>query len=46
MISVKLNEAYDNGVEILVYRCDNQLDGITLIPEPINFDLKKEDNDS
>ena len=46
VFSQTLNEAYDNGVEILVYRCDNQLDGITLIPEPINFDLKKEDNDS
>lgn len=36
-----LNEAYENGVEILVYRCDNQLDGIRLIPESLNFDLGK-----
>lgn len=34
-----LNDAYDAGVEILVYRCDNQLDGIELIPESLDFDL-------
>lgn len=39
--SQTLNEAYENGVEILVYRCDNQLDGITLIPEALDFDLGK-----
>lgn len=37
--SETLNEAYDNGVEILVYRCDNQLSGIELIPESLDFDL-------
>ena len=37
--SKTLNEAYDNGVEILVYKCDNQLDGIELIPESLDFDL-------
>ena len=37
--SKTLNEAYDNGVEILVYKCDNQLDGIELIQEPLDFDL-------
>ena len=34
-----LNEAYDAGVEILVYKCDNRLDGIDLIPEALDFDL-------
>lgn len=37
--SKTLNEAYEVGVEILVYRCDNQLDGIELIPESLKFDL-------
>ena len=37
--SETLNEAYDAGVEILVYRCDNQLEGIKLIPESLDFDL-------
>ena len=34
-----INEAYETGVEILIYRCDNQLDGIELIPESLKFDL-------
>lgn len=34
-----LNEAYEAGVEILVYKCDNRLDGIDLIPESLDFDL-------
>ena len=37
--SQTLNEAYDEGVEILVYRCDNQLSGIELIPQSLDFDL-------
>jgi sugar fermentation stimulation protein A len=37
--SQTLNDAYDAGVEILVYRCDNQLSGIELIPESLDFDL-------
>ncbi len=37
--SQTLNEAHDAGVEILVYRCDNQLSGIELIPESLDFDL-------
>lgn len=37
--SQTLNDAYDEGVEILVYRCDNQLSGIELIPESLDFDL-------
>lgn len=41
VFSQTLNEAYGEGVEILVYRCDNQLEGITLIPESLNFDLGK-----
>ena len=39
VFSETLNEAYDAGVEILVYRCDNQLDGIELVPEPLDFNL-------
>ena len=41
MFSQTLNDAYDAGVEILVYRCDNQLSGIELIPESLDFDLRK-----
>lgn len=41
-----LNEAYEEGVEILVYRCDNQLSGIELIPESLDFDLGKSLSDS
>ena len=37
--SKALNEAYRQGVEILVYKCDNQLDGIELVPESLDFDL-------
>ena len=44
--SKTLNEAFEEGVEILVYRCDNRLDGIDLIPEPLNFDLGKDFSDS
>lgn len=44
--SETLNEAYQNGVEILVYRCDNQLTGIELIPESLDFDLGKSLADS
>ena len=39
VFSETLNEAYENGVEIIVYKCDNQLDGITLLPSPLDFDL-------
>ena len=39
VFSQTLNEAYEEGVEILVYRCDNRLDGIDLIPESLKFDL-------
>ena len=39
VFSQTLNEAYEAGVEILVYRCDNQLDGIELVPESLDFDL-------
>ncbi len=41
VFSQTLNDAYDEGVEILVYRCDNQLDGIELVPESLDFDLRK-----
>ena len=39
LFSQTLNEAYEEGVEILVYRCNNQLDGIELVPESLDFDL-------
>ena len=39
--SQTLNDAYDAGVEILVYRCDNRLEGIELISESLDFDLGK-----
>ena len=39
LFSETLNEAYAAGVEILVYKCDNQLEGIDLIPESLDFDL-------
>lgn len=39
--SQTLNEAYENGVEILVYKCDNSLEGIKLIPERLDFDLSE-----
>ena len=39
VFSQTLNEAYEEGVEILVYRCDNKLDGIELVPESLDFDL-------
>ena len=39
LFSKTLNEAYEKGVEILVYKCDNRLDGIDLVPEAIDFDL-------
>ena len=44
--SKTLNEAYNAGVEILVYRCDNRLDGIDLIPESLDFDLAQSLPDS
>jgi len=39
--SKTLVEAYGAGVEILVYRCDNRLDGIELIPQSLDFDLTR-----
>ncbi|MBR5954549.1 MAG: DNA/RNA nuclease SfsA [Methanobrevibacter sp.] len=39
VFSQTLNDAYEEGVEILVYRCDNRLDGIELVPESLDFDL-------
>lgn len=44
--SQTLNDAYGEGVEILVYRCDNQLSGIELIPESLDFDLGQSLSDS
>lgn len=39
VFSQTLNEAYENGVEILVYKCDNRLDGINLIAQAMDYDL-------
>ena len=39
IFSQTLKEAFEAGVEILVYRCDNQLDGIELIPNSLKFSL-------
>ena len=39
--SQALVDAYDSGVEILVYRCDNQLDGIEFVPQSLEFDLSR-----
>ena len=39
VFSQTLNEAYENGVEILVYKCDNRLNGIDLLSKAIDFDL-------
>ena len=46
VFSKTLNEAYEAGVEILVYRCDNQLDGIELSGESLDFDLAQSLTDS
>ena len=37
--SETLKKAYQSGVEILVYKCDNRLDAIELLPEPLNFNF-------
>ena len=42
VFSETLNEAYDEGVEILVYKCDNQLDGIEFVSKSLDFDLRKD----
>ena len=46
IFSKTLCEAYESGVEILVYKCDNRLDGIDLIPKSLDFDLGKNLSDS
>ena len=42
VFSETLNEAYEEGVEILVYKCDNQLDGIKFVSKSLDFDLGKD----
>ena len=42
VFSETLNEAYDEGVEILVYKCDNQLDEIKFVSKSLDFDLGKD----
>jgi len=37
--SYLLKKAYNEGVEILVYKCQNSLTKIELIPKPLKFDL-------
>ena len=39
--SETLVEAYDNGVGILVYKCKNSLDRISLVPKALEFNLKE-----
>lgn len=39
--SKTLNEAFDAGVEILVYKTENTLDGINFVEEAIDFDLNR-----
>ncbi len=39
--SKTLNEAYSQGVEILVYKTENTLEGIEFIETPLKFDLSK-----
>ncbi|WP_409200390.1 DNA/RNA nuclease SfsA [Methanobrevibacter sp. DSM 116169] len=39
VFSKTLNDAYDTGVEILVYKCKNSLEKIELIPKSLDFDL-------
>ncbi|MBE6512321.1 MAG: DNA/RNA nuclease SfsA [Methanobrevibacter olleyae] len=39
--SETLNKAYDEGVEILVYKTENTLDSIELVEESLDFDLRK-----
>lgn len=41
IFSKTLNEAYNEGVEILVYKCKNTLEKIELIPKAIKFNLDK-----
>ena len=40
--SKTLNEAYDEGVEILVYKTENTLDGINFVEESLDFELSQE----
>ena len=37
--SQTLVEAENAGVEILVYKCNNTLEGIELVPESLKYDL-------
>ena len=39
--SKTLNEAYDEGVEILVYKTENTLDGINFVEESLDFELSQ-----
>ena len=36
-----LNEAYNKGVEILVYKCENSLDEIKILEKSLNFSLNQ-----
>lgn len=36
-----LAEAYEKGVEILVYKCNNTLEGIEFVPKSLKFNLSK-----
>ena len=37
--SETLNKAYQSGVEILVYKCDNHIEGIEFLPDALDFNL-------
>lgn len=41
MFSQTLVEAEKAGVEILVYKCNNALEGIELVPESLDYDLSR-----
>ena len=36
---LSLVEAENAGVEILVYKCNNTLEGIELVPKSLDYDL-------
>lgn len=41
VFSQTLNDAYESGVEILVYKCENNLDSIKVISKALDFDLSE-----
>ena len=41
ILSFPLVEAENAGVEILVYKCNNTLEGIELVPKSLDYDLSR-----